>query len=487
MQQGGIGDCWDMATFIGIVNRDPGKIQNIMVPDNSGGATVTLHHRQIEMPEEPGFLDLLFGSAPKPPKVVWTPEAVKVSNELAFYRSSAPGAGPNDRQVRNVAGPQYGHQLRGARLQAAEKPKTRRWWAAVVGNTLEIHRLDIYQMARWSPLLEKAAARFSQDFGQYGAHGAGPAGTGEKRDRTQGYENLQGGYPGHTLAMFYGTEGEYAAGGQGGANNTQWTPAMSGSAALLTANAAAFDRLISITGTTPGRSPIVTARAYGGDAGEGVYMPRLQAAIPAAQADPDWAASVPAASQTAVATVLTNVTAWVGATPDPTPLPTPPPAGSKSATKAPLITSAKAIADGTAAHAALLAPARSGPIRAMVDLLLIVGRMPGDTGGVTRSVYSGHEYSVLSANIKMLPAAPAQITATPPGGRAALYPFVDIPGSTVLLMNPHHKNEPDSTGTGPADANNDGQFTVDLDRFFRLFAGVMSADVGTTPPPAPAP
>ena len=102
-------------------------------------------------------------------------------------------------------------------------------------------------------------------------------------------------------------------------------------------------------------------------------------------------------------------------------------------------------------------------------------------------MYSGHEYSVLSANIKMLPAAPAQITATPPGGRAALYPFVDIPGSTVLIMNPHHKNEPDSTGAGPADANNDGQFTVDLDRFFRLFAGVMSADFGTTPPPAPAP
>ena len=42
---------------------------------------------------------------------------------------------------------------------------------------------------------------------------------------------------------------------------------------------------------------------FGGDAGEGIYISRLQTAIPAAQADPDWAASVPAPSSAAAITM----------------------------------------------------------------------------------------------------------------------------------------------------------------------------------------
>jgi hypothetical protein len=489
VQQGGIGDCWDMATFIGIVNRDPEKIRNIMVPDGQGGASVTLHHRVMDPQASRGLWDWAMNN-PMPPRTYsWKPETVVTSKELAFRRG-APGPVLDDRALRNAAGPQFGHLLRGAQLQAAERPFTHRWFAKVVGRTLEVHRVDIYQMARWAPLLEKAAARFSQSYGAYGGGALGAKDAAgkevENKDPNQGYENLQGGYPGFTLGMFYGKEGEYSATGQGGADNTAWTPATAGTPALLTANAAAFDRLLTIAAAGPGRSPIVTARAYGGDAGETTYIPRLVAAIPAAQADPEWATQVSAPSQTAVTGVLTAANAWTAAAPDPNPMPpTGPPPGSKTATKTALVASAKAIANAAGTHSGLMAPTRSSPIKAMVDLLLIIGRMPGDTGGATRSVYSGHEYSVLSANIVMKPGAPGQITATPPAGRAALYPFVDIAGSTVLLMNPHHRNEPDSTGAGPADASNDGKFTVDLDRFFRLFAGVMSAEMATTPPPAP--
>ncbi len=45
VQQAGIGDCYALATIIEVVNRDPGKITALMVPDGTGGATVTLYHR----------------------------------------------------------------------------------------------------------------------------------------------------------------------------------------------------------------------------------------------------------------------------------------------------------------------------------------------------------------------------------------------------------------------------------------------------------
>lgn len=479
VQQGGIGDCWDMATFIGIVNRDPGKITSIMAPDGQGGASVTLHHRVMDPQASRGVVDWLLNN-PMPARTFhWEPETVVASKDLAFWRGGPPQPGGDDRAVRQVAGQNYGHRLRGAQLRAAERPKLRRWWCRVVDRRLEIHRVDVFQMARWAPLLEKAAARFSQAHGQYG--GGAPPPNAEKRDPNQGYENLQGGFPGFTLGMFYGQAGEYVAGGRGDESATTWNPAMgTGGAALLGANQAAFDRLLGITNAGPGRSPIVTARAHGGDAGDNAYIPRLVAAIGAAQAQ------VPAPSQAAVTTVLTNANAWVGATADPNPMPpTGPPAGSKSATKQTLITSARAIANDTATHALLLSPSQPAAVTAMVDLLLIIGRMPADTGGRTRSVYSGHEYSVLSADIKMLPGATGHIAAQAPMLRPAFYPFVDVAGSTVKIMNPHHANEPDSNAAGPADGNVDGVFTVGLERFFRLFAAVMSADVPTTPPPSP--
>ena len=181
VHQGFIGDCYDLATVIGIVNRDPGKIKSIMAPDGSGGATVSFYRRQ-QTP--PGAVGAFFGMGPT---VEYKREAVAVDNTLAFQRTAGAAAGTapaNERSVKLAAnGLPYGHQLQGARLRAAPKPKERRWWADVVGNRLEIHRLDVFQMARWSPILEKAFARFTEAFGQYGAGGAGPAAPRRSRDR----------------------------------------------------------------------------------------------------------------------------------------------------------------------------------------------------------------------------------------------------------------------------------------------------------------
>ena len=87
------------------------------------------------------------------------PEPVAVSGELAFNRI-APGA--TGLTLRSPAHPDYGHQIHGAQLMVNSTPKEMHWWTVVNGSTLEVHRRDVYQMARWAPLLEKAIERFSR-------------------------------------------------------------------------------------------------------------------------------------------------------------------------------------------------------------------------------------------------------------------------------------------------------------------------------------
>lgn len=473
VQQGGIGDCWDMATFISIVNSDPNKIRSIMEPDGDGGATVTFQRR---VQTAPGYLDQLMGND----GVKFEAEQVAVSKDLAFNRSgdSTPGADPLAART-TVDHKPYGHQLHGAKLRAGQKPEQSKWFCVVNGTKLEVHRLDVYQMARWAPLLEKAAARFSEQHGQYG-HGGQVANEMEKATPGQGYQNIDGGFPGYTMTMFYGKDAQY---GQGtGVSGTTWNPANARSAALLRANQAAFDRLLSAAAQGPndsdgdGRASIATARGLSVDS----YIPRLVAAIPAAQADPDYTANVTQDSRNRVAAVLAAANAYTAATPDPTPAVTPPPAGSKTATRNALIAAVRtAVAPAT--NATLVDSARSEPIKAMLDQLLIVSNWGTDNGGGTRSIYGSHEYSILGVNIVEEGDTPIQ--SLPAAMRPMFYDKVDTAASTVRIMNPHHKNVPDATG---AQAGNDtGVFEVNLERFFRLYGAVVSADVAATPAPPP--
>ena len=478
MQQGGIGDCWDLATVISIVNRDPAKIQSMMAPDGSGGAAVTFYKRTLKPPG--GALGAALGLPAT--DVEYEPETVVADNTLAFNRSTAPGAGPSDRAVRTAAGGlPYGHRLRGAALRAGEAPKERRWFAEIVGRKLRIHRLDVFQMARWVPLLEKASARFSERFGQYG-QSQQIHGTGEKMNPTQGYANLEGGISTFTLTAFYGEQAEYQSGGQADTSMTAWQPNQTAQQ-LLTANSDAFNRLLLLNGRgaggqTTGDVPIVIARGLGGDYGWQEYSSRFASALTAAQADADWANLTPQAQADLLA-VQTAINTWTAAPADPTPMPTTgPPPGGKAATKQAAITTAQQAANPTR-NPDVSDSARSSALKAMLDMLLVITNSGTDQGTAARSVYSGHAYSVLSCNIKTTTGQPFRIDAIPEMLRPMAYSFVDIASDAVTLRNPHHANAPDPTGTGPnsSDPESAGQFTVSLERFFRLITGVGSVDI----------
>jgi hypothetical protein len=456
VQQMGIGDCYALSTIIAVVNRDPGWVSRSMAGDGSGGASVTLYRRLI-----PPGLGFLLPAVP-----TYIPETIAVNQDLAFNRIAPGGA----RRPRMVGGVQHGFSLHGAQLIAGTDAHERKWWTEVVGRTLVVHRQDVYQMARWAPLLEKAIARFSEVHGQYG-HG-GMMNDGEQQGPS-GYANIDGGWSGSTLTMFYGEAGERQAGGDGDEIPTGWGANQTGTQLLL-ANQAAFDRLLTLQGRGAGHeagdttAPIVTATTGVGDPGIDMYATRLQSALPAAVADADWASLSPAA-QTAVTTALTQANTYMASANNPNPAPATPVPGTKAAAFPAFQTACQqATVDPTIRDGA-----RSQRIKDALDLLLVIKNMPRDTGGGTRSVYANHVYAVLSVNVTGQGMA-SQLNLLPAFMRPMLYSQVDVNASTVTLQNPHHTNAPDTTGASPSAT---GVFTLPLASFFMLYGSVMSNEL----------
>ncbi|HXB63727.1 MAG TPA: hypothetical protein VNV42_02515 [Solirubrobacteraceae bacterium] len=484
VQQGQIGDCWDLATFIAIVSSDPGKIQSMMSPDGSGGASVTFYRRQA-VAATPGT-GAGAGAPPAAPTYDYIPTVVAVNKELPMDLAQPDVTPSVALAIRTLIGDQpYGHSVHGAQLRAADTPKVSKWWCIVNGETLEVHRLEVFQMARWSPLLEKAGARFSEEYGQYG-HGEKTEQAnnpeGEQQDPSQGYGNLEGGWPRYTTTLFYGKEGEQVAGGQSDTSETAALPPNATSEAVLNANQASFERLLTLSGQgeaneqgavpDEGKVGVVTA-----DTASDVYYTRLQEALVAAEGDPDWANLKPPTTAS-LAKVASALKALEKAEPDPEPLPKPPPPNCKTA-----LQEAAAVAATTAAEPAtnptLIDEKRSKAIKDMLDQLLIVENEGKDHGAATQSVYPEHAYAVLGVEILDTSGKPSTIRDEPPAKRQAMFGTIDVEKSMVKMMNPHHANVPDPTGTVH---DKTGVFPLTLDRFFRLFANVTSSQVTPTNP-----
>ena len=125
----------------------------------------------------------------------------------------------------------------------------------------------------------------------------------------------------------------------------------------------------------------------------------------------------------------------------------------------------------------LLGAARSPAIKTMMDIVLNVRNLGTDHGGDQRNVYAGHSYGVVSVSFVNATHVPVPLQTVTGAARQAMFPQVDVTGSSVVLMNPHHGNEPDRDGMNhevpgdgvPAGAKADGKFSMTLDAFFRNF------------------
>ena len=293
VQQGGIGDCYNEALIQSIVARDPGKITSMIVSDGRGGATVTFWRAQAHTKT---LMERIFGGEPARD---WIQVAVTVSDQLAVNISN--------------------NRVMGAQLRCAPNPKSQDWYGKLVADKLEIHRKDVFDVARWAPLLEKAFARFAQAHGQYGGAAGGKSGG-------SGYSAIDSGSPFYAMWPFYGPQADDPA-NRAAFTGTNYTPGGN----VVTANAAALDQLILLQGrgsqTTPGEknAPIITAMSN-----IDPLITRLTAAIPAAQADPDYV-NVDVARQGFVTATGTAITTWNGLPPDPAPPAAQPKATAKTA------------------------------------------------------------------------------------------------------------------------------------------------------------
>lgn len=280
VQQGGIGDCYFEATLMSLAARDPGKIKSMMKSDGKGGAVVTLWRRQTH---HATAVEIIAHDAPK---FDYIPVEVHVSDQLAFNLNKGKKAG-----------------IHGDQLRAAPTPRASDWWAQVNGSTLEIHRKDVFEAARWAPLLEKAFAQFAQKYGQYGGARSGNKAGGS------GYADINGGLPQDTLAFLYGPEADKKT---INVSNTTWAPG----ANLMAQNKMVVNQLCDLAGglagTGPGGSKAAIVTAY---TQEGDMVNRLGQALPAAIADPDFA-KLPAHRQAAMTAVLTAFTVWNVLPPD---------------------------------------------------------------------------------------------------------------------------------------------------------------------------
>ncbi|MBN1336601.1 MAG: DUF4157 domain-containing protein [Deltaproteobacteria bacterium] len=279
VQQGGIGDCYFLSTLMSVLSQDPNKIPSMVSASAGGGATVTFWRRQEH---EDDIVEWFTGSGPEHDYVQ---VSVSVNADVAVDISD--------------------NQVHGAQLRCAPAPRSADWWARLSGSALEVHRDEVFDCARWALLFEKAFARFSETYGQYG-------GFHEGQSDDSGYENISGGVPYYTMGIFYGPEADTPE-ADVHRENTTWAPG----ADVLAANAAVVDQLLLLAGrpaqaaSGEADAPVLIASAF-----VSRLIPRLKAAIPAAQASPGWA-TLSATQQTKVNAVLAAITAWEILPPDP--------------------------------------------------------------------------------------------------------------------------------------------------------------------------
>lgn len=238
---------------------------------------------------------------------------------------------------------------------------------------------------------------------------------------------------------------------------------------MLAANPRVVDQLLLLQGKpatpAPGEtsSPIVTATSM-------VYalIPRLQAAIPVAQADPDWA-NVSAAEKTNIASITVAINTYNALPNDAAGVQNGPKAQARAA-----IGTASSTAITAANAPTLLNAARTTSVKSMVELVLDLKNIGTDNSPGQRNIYGDHVYSVTAVNFCTTTGVPVPINTVGPAQRPPFFPLVDTTVSNVTLRNPHHGNTPDATGSGTSPdgptqgVNSSGIFHMNLEQFFRI-------------------
>ena len=192
VRQGGIGDCYLLAVVSGIASKDPVQLWGMMQLIGSGKKQFAAEFFRLD------------------PKVdTWVKQRIIVPTSMVMVNGSLKGV-----RLTRSAGPKYTNwsvkqtqntvtlprMVRTGRTRGPQQPEQEQ---PVVQNEYTIHRHDFYEVALWAPLLEKAYARFAQEYGKYGTPQTDD--DFKPQDNRPGFDIISsGGRENQIYGMFYG-------------------------------------------------------------------------------------------------------------------------------------------------------------------------------------------------------------------------------------------------------------------------------------------
>jgi len=413
IRQGGIGDCYFLAAVSEIVSGDPNRILSAVQP---AGDNVNVN---------------LF----KYDGANWVAHSITTDRTLMHFLSKSDPTTTYDGLV-------------GAGARVGDSPVGAEWYADVSdAGVLTITRRDVYEMALWAPILEKAYARFAEQTNQYGG---GPA-----RDTpnagASGYEQINGGWEDQVYPIFYGDD--MVTHRQEGMN---YAPGQD----LVPLNVDAITNLLRLNGAGQAGTSFMLSV----DLDQDSAVDRLVQLIDFIRGSKD------AARYPSLLRVMGQVRGLA--------------ATFQAAAGADRQAALERLAKGCARQAApgawpVLESLRSKKTyNDLFEHLNIVGHLGSDSSNGRRATYADHAYAVLSAAFVDQAGAAMALT---PSNVAAQVANISGSGSTVTLRNPHHTNEPNLPTSGADADSEDGVFTMSLDQYLRSFALQEVARVKDTP------
>jgi hypothetical protein len=414
IKQAGVGDCYFLAALSNIAATDPERITQTIQP---AGANVNVR-----------FFKTTDGGT------TWVAETITTDRTaLHWFDTTDPS--------------QTYEGLIAAQCRLADRPKTSEWYVNVDNGSLSVFRRDIYEMAMWAPLLEKAYARFAECTNQYGG--------GSSRDTpntgASGYDQINGGWEDQVYPIFYGSECV-----QNRQREINFTPG----ADLVMANLPSIGRLLRVSGqdNQPGHLMLSV------DLDQGSAVERLDQLIDHILGLRD-SRRYPGLCRT-LSQLNTLAETYINAAE----------ADQPAALKRLARAAARNVRPG--AWPLLERPNTDKIWNDLYEHLNIIAHLSRDASEGQRNAYADHAYAVLGASFSDNAGAGLALTLS---NLAAEANRIDSQNSTVQLRNPHHGNEP-NLPTSNVDSNtDDGLFTMTLDQYLRSFALEQIARVQDTP------
>jgi hypothetical protein len=448
VMQGSLGDCWDLAVVAAIAARDRGKLMQMM-SHRPGAFSATFLRRTTELVWNDG------------PKIIhpYVPVTVSVAETLL--------AGP--------AGSAGKSSLVDSKLRHGPEPLERiAYVESLTGGILTIRVTSRWQLARWAPLLEKAYARFAQEYGQYG-------GGGENEKKGSGYSDLHGGLSHYVYGAFYGAEAERAE-----RTDTLFKPGIN----QASLNPAVIAKLLPLQGRADTASkddhtaPLLTASTN-----SDLAKIRLKDSLDLFVKSYSFKGLTPDSKGRLL--LLQSVLAeWSASTPDRRSFVLVDVERCALDVVREVKTEVPGQPSTTANNGQDLLDERAGTggwqntVGSIIDLCLMVG---GSQGG-QHSIFADHAYTVVSTKLVGDPKTPLAFRYELPNDeheRDKYLGAIDANTSTVRLRNPWSHGGPDVHGDKGNDESGGGYFDVSLNQFLSNVEHVSSLTVERQSEPSP--